>query len=317
MADFAHLQQTMSSAKERKPRTKSTSGPEPTAVVKKKKKTPGMNKITPPPGMMPATTTVNGDKTGTAKKKKKKKSADGGDTKSPTKSPTKAKSTKSSPPRRTSSTKETKEKKDEVPSASKKLTSRLGPVIQSTKQTKKTKAVTKVTVDKEREKKSKIWQALNPASLYHQTAEEKAADAEEKTTIDVRGGATASTFEMEDSQYERDAFGNIVLEESDDDITGFGDDDDFDDLADFDEDTKKMMLENRRKREAEADQRQKLLRKNSTIKKQAEDAKNAKIIAEIEKKEAKMLKKKEITNKMVTDTQKRLEKEIAFDFGFK
>jgi len=314
MADFAHLQQTMSSAKERKPRTKSTSGPEPTAVVKKKKKTPGMNKITPPPGMMPATTTVNGDKTGTAKKKKKK-SADG--------SPTKAKSTKSSPTketkerRKSSPTKETKEKKDEVPSASKKLTSRLGPVIQSTKQTKKTKAVTKVTVDKEREKKSKIWQALNPASLYHQTAEEKAADAEEKTTIDVRGGATASTFEMEDSQYERDAFGNIVLEESDDDITGFGDDDDFDDLADFDEDTKKMMLENRRKREAEADQRQKLLRKNSTIKKQAEDAKNAKIIAEIEKKEAKMLKKKEITNKMVTDTQKRLEKEIAFDFGFK
>lgn len=284
MADFSHLQQTMTNITSPE-RRKSTSG---TGKKKKKKSVDGAVERTKSTSHN-GTSITNGH---TGEKPKKKSSV-------------KKTESQNKPPPPTS-------KVNEIATKSKNLNSRLGPVIKQTKEKKKHKEVLSVVVDKEREKKSKIWQALNPQPLYQRNEEEET----EVELIGVRGTQAIDIMEMEDKLHEKDEFGNLILEEEDDeDITGFDDDDD-DELADFDEETKKMMMEKRAQREKEAEERRKLLRKNSMEKKSKEDAKNAKILADIEKKEAKLNKKKEISNKFVQESQKRLAKELEFDFGF-
>lgn len=70
-------------------------------------------------------------------------------------------------------------------------------------------------------------------------------------------------------------------------------------------------------RAREADERRKVLRKQSMELKKTEQIELAKVLAKIEKQKAAEHKKETITDKDVQETQKRLEAELTFEgFGF-
>lgn len=171
------------------------------------------------------------------------------------------------------------------------------------------------------EEKSKIFQALNPQQLWKETAEEKRARQDEDNimVVDVRGGGGMGVLMAEDSQYERDEFGNIIFKADEDDDDEEDESESDGELADFDDDTMKELHEKRREREREAKERQEQLRKQAAAEKAARETEIERELKEIEMKEAKLSKGKMITDDDVKAVQAKLESELDFGtdgFGF-
>lgn len=163
-------------------------------------------------------------------------------------------------------------------------------------------------------KKSKIWLALNPQSLYAEDPKKKEDPEEERNIVQVRGGGGMGVLEMEDRMMERDEFGQVIADEDDDeeDAGGFDDDDDGE-LADFDDETMKELVAKRQAREKEAEERRQLLRKASLKEKAERDKIRAKELAAIEKKKAKERKRDGVTDADVKKAQQAVAK---LDFSF-
>lgn len=163
--------------------------------------------------------------------------------------------------------------------------------------------------------KSKIFMALNQKSLWKETKAEKEAKADDDNimVVDVRGGGGMGAFAVEDAQVERDDAGNIVVDETYESESDVEDGD----LADFDPDTMDELTRKRMERAREAEDRRKVLRKQSIELKQREQKELDKQLATIAKQKAAENKKEGITDKDVKATQKRLEEELTFEgFGF-
>jgi len=163
--------------------------------------------------------------------------------------------------------------------------------------------------------KSKIFQALNPTSLWKKTSKEKAEEQDDENimVVEVRGAGGLGAIAAEDMMLERDEQGNVVQHQDDEESES----DDDGDLADFDPDTMDELTRKRMERAREAEEHRKVLRKRSMEVKKVEQAALDKVLATIAKQKAAESKKETISDKDVKATQKRLDEEVDFGgFGF-
>eukprot|EP00041_Stephanoeca_diplocostata_P010537 m.167275 g.167275 ORF g.167275 m.167275 type:complete len:265 (+) comp18192_c0_seq1:420-1214(+) len=164
---------------------------------------------------------------------------------------------------------------------------------------------------------SKIYNALNPQKLWYETAKEKAEakDDDNIMVVQVRGGDARTVLDADKYTQLRDDQGNLLEQEDDDE--DFEDDDvDESNLADFDPQVQKELQAKREQRDRESEQHRIELQKKAQ---EAAAEKQKKLdveLAKIARKEMSQKKKDEITSKDVEKIQKKLDKELEFDFGF-
>jgi len=184
--------------------------------------------------------------------------------------------------------------------------------------------------------KSKIWKALNPQPLYHQTAKDR-REQQDKEDLGVIGGNRnfrAMMDVMEEQGFETD--GPMISpvknvngqREVDDDLEEYDhvgdeveedDDDDVDStkLADFDKDFESMLNKNREQRAIEEKKRKAQLAAEFRAERDRKQAELDKELAIIEaRKKLEFKEKQRETDKAVAEAQKRLETELVFDFKF-
>lgn len=209
------------------------------------------------------------------------------------------------------------EKKMEAQATSlKSITSRLGSKVISDTSAESTKM--KMFEAVPQEKRSKIYDALNPQKLYYESRRDKEEAKEDKVIINVRGGMLGSSISggAADYGYARDDFGNIQEHEEETyEIEHDEDDYDPNHLPDFG-DLQPVMDAKRAERAKKEEERRAKLREEYLANKKAEDDRLAKEVAEIRAKEALMKKAELITDQDVAKVQKRLEQEVQFDFKF-
>eukprot|EP00051_Salpingoeca_urceolata_P004089 m.62551 g.62551 ORF g.62551 m.62551 type:complete len:418 (+) comp13359_c0_seq1:521-1774(+) len=176
-------------------------------------------------------------------------------------------------------------------------------------------AAPKLFAVEKKNEQSKIFQALNPQSLYFESRREKAEKEERAVRVSIRGGGRSMNRLTEEEDFgfrevERDEFGNIIQEEESEE------EEDFDpkNLPDFGE-FQAEMDELRKARAEKQKEHQAELRRKWEAKKKAEEERLQREIEAIEKRQKKEQKALGYDEKFVKEAQRRLEQEV--DFGFK
>lgn len=164
--------------------------------------------------------------------------------------------------------------------------------------------------------KSKIWQALNPTQLAYKSRREQEEEAQEKWTVEIRGGGKTGVHGPAQYQKMTDENGNLidVMEDSDEEEEEV----DVKNLPNFGEFQAEMDAK-RKERAVALEQKQAELKRVYTEKKDAEQAAINKEMAVIKAKEreAKRLKDAEEA-KLLQEAHTRLSdpKQFQFDFSF-